>query len=170
MNDTLELLDIHIEYYQKLTEFYEKRNVKKFRAPNFPEHISENLIRNLIEEVEKVKCVRNVKSGDLTKDDIRVECKTFSSKGPCSFGPNEKWDQLYFLDARKFIKKEFKLYRLKLSNDNPLFLNLKVNKKETFYDHANQGRRPRINFPEIYKQLESKMELIFDSKIKDRII
>jgi hypothetical protein len=74
------------------------------------------------------------------------------------------------LDARKFIKKEFKLYRLKLSNDNPLFLNLKVNKKETFYDQANQGRRPRINFPEIYKQLESKMELIFDSKIKDRII
>lgn len=163
MEDTLQLLDIHVEYCQKLSKFYESRNVKKFRAPNFPEHISENLIRNLIEKVENVKCVRNMKSGDLTKDGMRVECKTFSSKGPCSFGPNEKWDQLYFLDARNFIEKKFKLYRVKLSSDNPTFLGLKVNK--TYEDQAKQGRRPRLNFTEIYKQLGCKIEVMFDSKI-----
>jgi hypothetical protein len=37
MNDTLQLLHIHVDYCNKLSEFYEKRNVKKFRLPNFPE-------------------------------------------------------------------------------------------------------------------------------------
>jgi hypothetical protein len=165
LKDTLDLLDIHIDYCQKITKFHEQRQLKKFRAPNFPEHISENIIRNLIEQLENVKCTRNNKSGDLSKEGIRVECKSFSSAGPCSFGPNEKWNEIYFLDARNYITKKFKLYRVKLSNDDKIFLNLKVNKKQTFEDQAKLGRRPRITFNEIYKQLKSNIELIYDDQL-----
>ena len=64
------------------------------------ELISENIIRNII---EKVECKRNNKSGDLTKGDIRVECKSFTSKGPCSFGPNEQWNEIYFFRCNRIF-------------------------------------------------------------------
>ena len=86
--ETLKLLNIHLKYCQQLEDFYKETKYSKFRMPNFPETISENLIRHIIQIKEKYSCVRNVYSGDLCKENgKRIECKTFTSFGPCSFGP-----------------------------------------------------------------------------------
>lgn len=166
-SETLSLLNKHIEYCDWMNNFYKDKN-SKYRCTNFPEHISENIIRHIIQIKEKQICIRNVKTGDLTKGtegNIKVECKTFSSKGPSSFGPKEKWDEIYFLDAQNYLNQNFILYRIKLKHSDPIFLNIKVNKKDTFEKQALQGRRPRITFSELKVQLKDHVETIFQGNI-----
>jgi hypothetical protein len=50
-----ELLDIHIEYVNKLKNFKNKTNCA-LRFPNFPECISENIIKEYINIIEKRNC------------------------------------------------------------------------------------------------------------------
>jgi hypothetical protein len=161
IKDTLELISLHTKYCNDLTLFFQKRNYKKYRMPNFPEVISENIIRNLIESNENVICKRNRTSGDLDVDGIKIECKAFTSDGPCSFGPSEKWNRIYFLDATKYKDDFYILYRVDLKNDDQIFKNIKVNKKETFGDQILLGRRPRIQFKSLYNQIEPYTKIIF---------
>lgn len=145
--DIFTLLNHFTTYCKKRIEIYKDMN-KKQRQPNFPEDISENIVRFIIEKLEKINVSWNTTSGDLmiinTKEKIEVKC--FSSTGPTSFGPTEKWDYLYFLDAIDFINMNFKCYKISLSNDNDIWKNIKINKKETFNEQCVQGRRPRIQY------------------------
>lgn len=76
----------------------------KIRKPNFPEDISENIIKNFIGE----SCNWDTKVGDLfCQNDGKIEVKCFSSDGPISFGANEKWDLLYILDSKDFMNGNF---------------------------------------------------------------
>ena len=98
--------------------------------------------------------------------DRRIEVKCFTSTGPSSFGPKECWDVLYFLDGCDYRNKQFKLYRVDCSNDSETFQQLRVNKNDTFGNQCKQGRRPRICFKEVKKQLSEHITLIFEGDIQ----
>jgi hypothetical protein len=161
-----ELLNKHIEYCNLIDDINKKiKNMKKIRHPNFPESISEYIVKKCYENKYKVD-VNFGKIGDLVYKDTRIEVKAFTSSGPSSFGPDEKWNQLIFVDASLFREKKFKIYQIDLSNDDPNWKNIKVNSKDTYEDHCKQKRRPRILFSSIYKILNDFIKVLFDGIIK----
>lgn len=167
LQDTIQLLDIHVEYVKGLKQFYRSRLVK-YRLPNFPEDISENIVKHLIKRIEGVECKREKTKGDLTSHNNElIEVKCFTSDGPSSFGPRESWDCLYFLDAIDYLCGNFKLYKVPIKNDSEIFQSIKVNSKETYGDQCKQKRRPRISFKQLHKQIEPYTQLIFEGNIKD---
>ena len=98
----------YFKYYingrKMITKFKKKGYL--CRHLNFPSEISENLVRIFIKNKSGDDVIWNTKSGDLynkTKKKI-IEVKAFSSSGPTSFGPTEKWDKIYFVDLRHILK------------------------------------------------------------------
>lgn len=146
---------------KEYTRWYNVTKTFNIRRPNFPEYVSENIVKFFINKFERVKCV-NSDVGDLCKiidfKKIRVEVKCFTTNGPISFGPNEYWDEIYFLDASNFLNDEYKIYKADLSNTNSNFLNLKVSKLQTFGMQCSEKRRPRINFSFLKQQLDNHKE------------
>jgi hypothetical protein len=106
----------------------------------------------------------DTRSGDLQCLGIMIEVKAFSSMGPTTFDPNKKWDLIYFVDATLFNEYRFKVYECKLKNTSEAWQQLKVNKDQTYGDQCKQGRRPRINFSDMLKQLGGYCHLIFDGE------
>lgn len=139
-----------IQYMAKLT-----RNTK-FRRRNFPEDVSETMVRLILWKKYGIMPIQN-KTGDLLYLSTNIEVKTFISKGPSSFGPKESWDEIFFLDLTKLDNTETKtrviLYKVCLSMESPAWQNIKVNKNETMGDQQRAKRRPRIDFYSIKKQL-----------------
>lgn len=120
------------------------------RKPNFPEDISENIVK-LFLNCEKIT------PGDLfSKEFGKIELKCFSSRGPISFGPKEKWDTLMVLDATQYFKDSYILYIINISSD---IFDIKINKHQTYKDQINQKRRPRISWDKlkIYSKNHSKI-------------
>ena len=92
----------------------------------------------------------------------------FTSNGPISFGPTEKWHKIIFFDARNWSDNLFKIYIVDLSNDNNIWQNIKINKKETFHEQCIQKRRPRISWDPLLKQIPTNNNtLIFNGKFSD---
>lgn len=165
------LTESYKEYCQAIQNVFKNRS-KKGRLPNFPEHISENIVRLYIEKEENCPCTWYTKSGDLQKksqEKTRVEVKCFTSDGPSSFGPTEPWDELYFLDATDFLNNKYKIYRVQLSNKDDKVLKFSVNKKnaETFEDQCKKGRRPRFHFRDFKKKNKDDVELVFIGSLED---
>jgi hypothetical protein len=138
---------------QKLNNLYQGKCLhRKIRLPNFPEFISETIVRRIIQNIEGKKC-KKASTGDLqiVKEGVnkRVEVKCFTSTGPSSFGPTECWDVIYFLDARNFLNHKFTCYKIKLSNKSKEWRKLKMNKTTTYAQQCKMGRRPRIGFEKI---------------------
>lgn len=169
INKINELLDIHIDYILKRNNFSDKYDLKN-RLPNFPEEISENIIKEYINKIEKRKCKKSQSGGDLeiyeNKKINKIEVKCFTSDGPTSFGPTEKWSQLYFLDAKNFLNKKFKIYKINLSNESEFFCNIKINTEKTYRDVCEEGKRPRINFNQLKKQLLNNIELVYQGNLR----
>ena len=143
---------------------------KKIRRLNFPSEISENIVKFAI--FKKYGLMPNwddTNKGDLIlnilSDSIKIEVKAFSSLGPISFGPNEEWDWIYFVDAVNYTTKKFKIYELKLKNNSKEWLNIKINNKETYNDQILQKRRPRLCFDKLLSQLTN-IKVIFNNDIK----
>ena len=110
----------------------------------------------------------NCANGDLSsKSEGKQECKCFISDGPPSFTPSSNWDVIYFLDARKWVNDQFVLYRVNLKQNSPEWRSVKMNKKETFGDHADAKRRPRITWDALYPQISSHCTVVFDGKFED---
>ena len=65
-----------------------------------------------------------------------------------SFGPNSKWDRIFFADFYRngHWDKTFDIYEL---NTDDIY-NIRVNSHQTFAEQQSQGRRPRFS---IYKDL-----------------
>jgi hypothetical protein len=166
-----ELLNAHILYVKSINNTNQKFKNKKIRSPNFPEAISENIVKFAYNYVYKISPLWNIASGDLELYDIelqkniKLEVKGFSSNGPSSFGPTEQWNKIYFVDCCKFMDKQFIIYEICLSNKDYDFYMIKVNKKETYKDQCDAGKRPRITFNEIKKQLGNKCKEIFNGSI-----
>lgn len=151
------LLKKYYYYYRKQCEISQelKKLYKKGRNPNFPECISEFLAREICNATKP-------KIGDLEIKGLRIEVKCFASTGPLSFGPDENWDIIIFIDATDTEKISFIIY--KISNTEKIWREIKVNKTETFSEQCQQKRRPRITFLQLYKQLPTP-EYIVESNI-----
>lgn len=145
---------------------------KTCRSPNFPEVVSENLVKFLYMKLYNKEPRWNTKtSGDLIIKNnnkiIKLEVKAFSSDGPMSFGPTEKWNKIYFVDCRKFEKNKFTIYKLDKSNDSDVIKNLKVNKTTTFEECCEEKKRPRLSPTKLIKQLKPHLKKVFSGNINE---
>ena len=68
-----EFIVIHLDYIKKLNEFKNTYDIN-VRMPNFPEIISENIIKYYIINNENRKC-ENANTGDLISDGNKIEVK-----------------------------------------------------------------------------------------------
>jgi len=120
--DNMDLEKIHILINIYNRQFTEIENInksllkKKIRHQNYPSEISENIAKFAIYKKYKVLGTWDTDKGDLDLLFRKIEIKGFMSIGPCSFGPEEKWDWIYFVDCKKFMEKKFAVYEIKLSN------------------------------------------------------
>lgn len=167
--------------YVKVRKAAAARTGLDIRLPNVPEDISENIVKFIIRNRlgdETSRWVKNCKDKDATKGDLisrkegRQECKCFTSSGPSSFGPDEPWDVIYFLDMRGWLEDHLILYRVPLKNTDPLWQGLVMDSRKgahiTFGDQCRQGKRPHKSWDSIRAQLpEEKVETVFEGKFED---
>jgi hypothetical protein len=140
------------------------------RGQNPPEDITENMTKEIIRIHEgDSSCLwaKGVnKSGDLISNTFTeenpIEVKAFSSDGPSQFGPDKNFGVLYFLDMRKWLKNQFVLWKVNLSNESPEWKNVKVNKTETMEQQCSQGRRPRIGWVSLYPQIKEHCVKVYE--------
>lgn len=142
---------------------------KKIRNDNFPSEISENIVKFAFLKKYNIMPSWDTRRGDLYVNVIKkqIEVKAFSSDGPSSFGPNEEWDMIYFVDCRDHLDNKFIVYEINLSNNDKIWKNIKINKTQTFSSQCKEKRRPRICFSEIKKQLDKHCRIIFDGKFDE---
>lgn len=131
----------------------------KSREPNFPEGLSEvafciltgsKRFISLSGPVSASFDTYNIKTGKA--EQIKA-CSVGSDL--TSFGPQSKWDDLYFLDFYNNGKLDgtFNVYKI----PNELIYNMKVNKGQTMKQQQEQGRRPRFSITDkIIKELKIK--------------
>lgn len=168
----LERVKLYLQYKKANNDINKKLSKKKIRNENFPSDISENIVKFVIANKNKVMPTWNTKKGDLVIKEgekiIQIEVKGFMSDGPSSFGPKEEWELLYFIDARDIINKKFKVYEIKLTNKSEIFRSIKLSQSETYGEIADSGRRPRGVFENIFQpQLGEHCKLIFDGNLLD---
>lgn len=161
------LLDHYVQTHFLYKKINKDLSKKKIRNPNFPSEITENIVKFIIARKYRIMPCWDTDSGDLILLGKRIEVKGFMSDGPSSFGPSEKWNIIYFVDAKNFSKKCFKVYEIFLSNDCEIWLNIKISKTQTYGDQCKQGRRPRIAFGDIKKQIPTHCKLIFDGSFSE---
>lgn len=162
------LVDAFRHYCYNRRYIYKGTN-NKHRTPNFPEDISENIIRQYIINMEKRHCIWNTRMGDLEiiepgepPSSIQVEVKCFASTGPLSFGPNERWDELYWLDATDLIAKDqVKIFHTKYAFESDVIKNIPVNKNETFFEQCRQKRRPRFTLHSLQRYHPSAVTQVY---------
>ena len=171
----------NIDFIKKLKK--DHKSSKNIRKPNFPEYVSEPMICLTIRKhlpvinQEKYKnetpediCIMP-STGDLySKIDGKLECKCFASDGPISFGPTEKWDKLYILNATSADKNNFILYEIDINSNN--FGSIKISKTETFAMKCAKtvGQRPRINWKELEQQIpHDKIKIIAKGTLSELI-
>lgn len=158
-----------IKMYNKKMLYNQKINLvltaKKIRNDNFPSEITENIVKFYFSKYKNIMPNWDTKCGDLELLGKKIEVKGFMSSGPSSFGPTEKWNWIYFVDCKDTINKVYKIYEIKLSNDNEKWKNIKVSEKQTYYDQCIQKRRPRITFDKIQEKLGDDCKCVFDGHI-----
>lgn len=157
--------------YEK--EFIRKHNIEKQirRKANMPEDVSENIIKFIIRKLGDNSCKRkDNRIGDLYSDNRGIiECK-WTEKGPMSFGPNEKWDELYILHAPEWYTiDKMTLYKIPLSNSSDKIQKIQINKikKETYGDQCKQNRRPHINLKEFLEAIKDDVEKVYEGTFDD---
>ena len=157
---------LHKDYYlaRKRATFH-----VKVRLPSIPEDITENIIKFAIQKYRKDGTCRWDCKGDLVSaQNGKQECKSFISSGPLSFTPTSDWDEIYFLDARRLLEEDIIiLFRSGLRRTSPEWMNLKINKRQTFEDQISQGRRPRISWDLLYPQIHPFCEKVFEGKLSE---
>jgi len=160
IHDTMELLESYIKYCKILSKFNKRR-------ANFPEGISEDLVRIILSQIHGIECTGKT-TGDIKNisTNEKYEVKCFTSTGPSSFGPKENWNEIFFVDFTSYEKMIFSIMRIRLSNNDPLWKNIKVNSKETYFDQCNAGKRPRIKYSDIINQLpKGIVKVMFKGKL-----
>ena len=111
--------------------------IRSHRRQNFPSEVSENIASFALYKKYNIETIWDTKKinakGDLivaNKGDTDkitfspeqiIEVKAFSSLGPSSFGPNEEWSMISFVDATQYKDKHFKVYLIRLSNQSPIW-------------------------------------------------
>lgn len=140
------------------------------RHQNPPEHITENVVKFIIQNYDNdsscewAKCIGQ--TGDLCSKKYPInsppEVKAFTSHGPASFGPRKKFGVIYFLDMREWLNDTFTLWKVNVSNDSPEWNQIKMNKKQTLGDQCKEGKRPHISWDNIYSQIPDKCVKVYE--------
>lgn len=156
----------HKQYEMKNIEM-DKRYGYKTRRHGLPEDISENIIKFVIRNKCGDKKVVWSLTGDLNSGKRLLECKSFISNGPISFGPDQKWDEIYFLDARDWLDNRLVIYLVCLPSEHSIWKNIKVSKTDSKSSQSNDGRRPRINWERLYPQIAEHCQKIFEGAFED---
>jgi hypothetical protein len=136
----------------------------KTRRYGLPEHISENIIKFvIINHLSDISCTWGCAVGDLYSNKLKtIECKSFTSEGPTSFGPKQKWDVIYFLDARGWLDDKLIVWQINLPNDHDIWENIEVGASQTKGGQGDEGRRPRINWSALYPQIEGHCTKVYE--------
>ena len=163
----LEFYKTDLLYYETYKNLSKKYNCKP-RNPSLSEIVSENIIKFCLNK-NNILCTNSINSGDLIVDNkYKYECKCFTSIGPISFGPKEEWEKLILLDGREWFNNKFKIILVNLKNNDTIWLNIKMNKTETYKNQCDQKRRPRIGWITLEKQIPKEyINIIFEGKIED---
>lgn len=163
---TKDVLVEHLRLFQEYTSKTHELNQRyqtDIRTTNFPEHISENIVKFVIRHIEKdTSCVwaKSVnKPGDLYTSHGIAEVKAFASNGPTTFGPHKKFSTLYFLDAREWKNDMFVVYKANVASTDPTWNALKISQHETFEHKMNKGQRPHIHWSSLSSQLKQMKKL-----------
>ena len=175
-NYTVIILNRCLDQYISGLKFNNEINVlmsrKKRRNENLPSDISENIVKYAIYKKYGVMPCWDTNKGDLVinKNNIfkRIEVKGFMSVGPSSFGPKEMWDWIYFVDGMDIRNKNFKVYEIKLSNTSETFRAIKINKKESYGEIADNNKRGKLRacfYTKFKPQFGYHCKLIFDGHI-----
>jgi len=164
-----------------INTYLETDEIKKsglpIRQQNPPEDITENIVKFIVRNYDNdplimwAKCAGE--KGDLItpKYVFPPEVKSFTSDGPCSFGPNKKFGVLYFLDLREWIKNnKIILWRIDVSSESPEFKQLKMNKGQTHEEQCGEKRRPHIAWNLIYTQLADKCVKVYEGTFENIFI
>ena len=120
------------------------------RVPNFPEGLSEIAfcLYSGSKRFISLKGGANSSFDTYNTETSRAEQINASSVGSdlTSFGPNSRWDDIYFLDFYNEGKLDgsFNVYKI----PNEMIYNMKVNATQTMKDQQELGRRPRFSITE----------------------
>lgn len=171
--DTLEITEDDIpileSMYNTWKEFNDKLKKMEGRVANLPEVLSECCFCLLMNPGRYVRTNKNFPVG-LKKSDCfdieaqeRLQIKGVGSKeyGPSSFGPKSEWDKLFYIDF--YTNGEYNgLINIYYIDDN--YLNINVNRGQTFKDQQEEKRRPRLS---IMKEIiiPNNIEPIVSSKL-----
>jgi hypothetical protein len=163
---TLEILlrmyKLHKEYVIAAKEAQRLTGVK-FRLPNMPEHISENITKFILRLKGDATCTWDCSKGDLqSTTEGKQEVKCFTSDGPPSFTPTSEWDVIYFLDARDWLNDKFVLHRVTLKRTDEAWKAIKVSRTQCFDDQCRAGRRPRITWESLHPQITAHTTKVFE--------
>ena len=176
-------VDLYVSYFhaEKDRNFVKYQKKKGFgtRHTNLSETFTENLVKwHMRKEDPSVVCCRQTKSpgGDL-RSSIRgrIECKSFTSEGPMSFGPKESFDFLVFLDLIDlFLCNRVRIWYLPLSNTSERWRSICMSSKnsdtpKTFGELATNGLRPHIRFNQLKPQVEDIIEKVFEGTLEEAI-
>jgi hypothetical protein len=170
-----ELLNKYIGYNGYIEDINQQYpHLKNIRRSNFPSEISENLVRMILYNKLNIESTWQTTSGDLSyyDEDIcnKIEVKCFSSAGPISFGPNENWEKICFLDAIDYGNNNYTCHMSNLPKSSEIWKNININKTNTFEMVCKSGKRPRINFNKLIKELKNQnyeMDIIFKGNINE---
>lgn len=138
--------------YYKWIELSKELKKINSRAVNIPEGLSEgafclamgNNFGRLIDLSKKSYKVNTSFDCYNTETEKRIQVKASSvEEDTTSFGPNSKWDELYFVDFYKEGKWEgdYDIYLI----PNQFIYEHNVNKNQTFTQQQSQTRRPRFS-------------------------
>lgn len=150
----LELMDFDKSDGKKWKKLFDMWKSLKFgmrdyksREPNFPEGLSE-VAFCLYSGSKRFISLQGKSSASFdtfnTKNNRAEQIKACSVDSDLtSFGPDSKWDDLYFLDFYNEGKLDGTFNVYKVPSD--LIYNMKVNKNQTMKEQQLQGRRPRFS-------------------------
>lgn len=147
--------------------------------PNFPEDVSENLVRLFIEGQYGWECQWNKTTiGDLCASVPRAdgtftqhtfEVKCVNSLGPISFSSRNHWDALYILEWRNLQADELAIYECRASPSDLVFSQIPINVRnsETFGTQRTEKRRPRLTLAKVKKHLGGALTTAFEGTIEE---
>lgn len=126
------------------------------RKPNCPEGVSERIFcfvtgSTIIKKAIGMKSTSFDAYNVSTGKTIQLKTTSSDSNDLTSFGPDSKWDELYFMSITTSTD-SFKIWKI----DNDLLYNCKVNATQTFRDCQATGKRPRLS---IFKEIINKYRL-----------
>jgi len=150
----LELMDFNKsdgKKWKRLFDMWKKLKLGlrdyKSREPNFPEGLSE-VAFCLFSGSKRFISLKGKSAASFdtfnTETGRAEQIKACSVKSDLtSFGPNSKWDDLYFLDFYNQGKLDgtFNIYKI----PSKRVYKMKVNKKQTMKQQQDQGKRPRFS-------------------------